>query len=298
MRQWVFLGILIVYSSMSTSEPIICTHHKTGTTLAGTVFRRACAMAPFNLGCDPNAPEKGTIEKCCPYKFDWQCSGKLQGDTVVHFARNPVNEIVSAYHFHKAAKESWTKFPLIPYLKKCGQQQKFRLSCRKLFSQIPRLRENEYDRVLHKLGIKATFRPQESYSGMLQKLSIKDGLALQMYVSTSITHRDMKKARSDYSQKSFKEVCLEDFMRNAESYRKTWTQVFGFLKLPATSNIMEMVDKHGPGAKKMTHYKMGHMDRTASDKKASMKRYVREIDKELFNGSVAAFEEELGCPES
>eukprot|EP00039_Didymoeca_costata_P013260 m.198808 g.198808 ORF g.198808 m.198808 type:complete len:134 (+) comp15720_c1_seq4:594-995(+) len=131
---------------------------------------------------------------------------------------------------------------------------------------------------------------------MLQKLSTKDGLALQMFVSTSVTHKQMIAARQRYSKKKYKSVCLESFSRNGESYREAWGSIFDFLGLPATKNIMEMIENHGPSAKTLRAHKKKHMDSTSTEAKNKLKTLVREIDKELFDGRVAALEQELGCP--
>eukprot|EP00039_Didymoeca_costata_P013259 m.198809 g.198809 ORF g.198809 m.198809 type:complete len:116 (+) comp15720_c1_seq4:68-415(+) len=100
-----FIRLYFLFFLLHVSEQkhVICIHHKTGTMLAASVFRRACAMASFN-SCDPSYPEKGKLS-CCPYTFDVACTGKHKAEMVVHFLRNPVNEIISAYHFHKVAFE-------------------------------------------------------------------------------------------------------------------------------------------------------------------------------------------------
>lgn len=185
---------------------------------------------------------------------------------VVHFVRDPIDVVKSAYLYHQKGLE--------PFTKKTNFSPE-------LFVNDPMLGPE--------------WRENETFQEMLLRLPTQLGVRAQYLQSYHSLENKMMvnwvycKGSSDLC----KQVCLEDFMKSSVSYNRTWLGVLDFLGIDhGYMDCIAQFDVNRP--------EFGDVDHTTSSdvspKEArEILRYAREADDHLTQGTLQAAGEHLRC---
>lgn len=193
---------------------VLCTHHKAGTTLVGSVM--SDVAAELGLRFRVAHPETGTY---LPKRADvvHHLHSRIPSDALpkgvrgVHVIRDPREVVVSGYLYHLRTDEAW-----------CTNDD-FRVVGPIGFPQVPfeRLTDTEEEKAayLERLG-------GRSYRENLRSRSREEGLVFEMDGYAGRTIRDMLAWLP--GRPGFLELKLEEIMAD---YDAAWERIFGHMGL-------------------------------------------------------------------
>lgn len=186
---------------------------------------------------------------------------------VVHFVRDPIHMVKSAYLYHQKSIE--------PFLKKTNYSPE-------LFVKDPLLgsewREDEtFQEFLLRLPMQLGVRAQylQSYHSIQEKM-------MPNWVNCT-AHADL-----------CKQACLEDFMKSSESYNRTWLSILDFLGMD--HSYMDCISDFDMNSASFN----GDREHTTSsdlsvNDENKILQYVLEADDSLTQGALKASSKQLQC---
>jgi len=142
------------------------------------------------------------------------------GIRFLHFTRDPVEQVLSAYFYHRSDRhEAWLRVPNSP-------QIKYVLAvCRDAATT------HELAQVCKTAAARATL----SYQGLLQELQPEDGIIVQALQSVSII-RSMAQVNRALAQAPCLRMNLDlDIVTKSGRFEQMWEQAFRFLGVPEAS---------------------------------------------------------------
>lgn len=220
------------------------TYHKTGTVMARNV----------KLECLKDEPVAFMGHG------EWSVESKK-----VHFVRDPVAMVVSAYLYHRTSGENWLSVP------------------DKHFGWVNRSRATAHYYV-----------KGESYQGFLNRVPQSVGVQAEFQRSSTVLELMLEQAWM-CSTRPFncKQVCLEAFTASSEGYNETWREILDFLHVPAhyldCISLYDLLNPHYAG--KMAD----HGTSTSAEELAKMTQEVLELDQVQLNGMLSKGAASLDC---
>lgn len=256
-------------------------HHKTGTFLAASVFRRLCGL---KYRPDGDA-EQGSLSNCPRFTLRYNGRFASTGVHTVHFMRNPFDMVISGYFYHReAAKpERWTLLPL------------HKPTAHRILRAV---RQALFHIQTHPgLGVLSAAK-NESFRDYLQRVPMRDGLYLSMLAAQKSDIQDMVQTHVRKSP-TYMSTCMRDFTSSQESFLATWAAVANFTGFGGDSGvpwdfISRAISPHGPGAP-MRPAKAAHVNTGATGMKEMARELVVHLDQEVNHGTLASAEMFIGC---
>lgn len=270
----------------------VCTHHKSGSFLAGSVFRRLCGLT-YRADRDP---ERGELEDC---NADWSCQLRDVDDAAgvrrtVHFMRNPADLVVSAYFYHRrvSGDEPWLHIPIGS--REEGDEDNPILEA--IDRTLLHVRSSSG------LGLQAERGKLESYQAYLNRVPLRDGLYVSLRVAMLTSVRDMIAIHAARRRLAGRYIstCMSDFTGTAAAFAAKWVEIATFTgynggDVSPHDDIVRAVAPHGPGVTKRPR-RARHENPLSTEEKNIARQLVLELDASLNHGELATAEALVGCP--
>lgn len=245
------------------------TYHKTGTVLARTVGEH-CLQPNTTL---PEGNLSGLEWNNIAFFGHGELPDEFAGP-VVHFVRDPVALVASAYLYHLNSSESWLHVP--------GRAWAF----------------------IHKDHVnRARVEKRETYSEFLNRMARGQGVRAEALRSLSDMSSMLNNSLACHKSSYCLQVCLEEFTASSTSFMRTWKHILRHMGYTPTSASLKETVKCASNydiLKSMSNDTGGHIKHTtANDLTPALLSKVRNvlnhIDDGVGKGLIANLTKTLGC---
>jgi len=219
---------------------LLAAHHKSGTELLSQASR--CFDSSFDYTVDRH----------------WEGDRLDPHEKALHLIRDPISLLLSAYMYHRATGEEWTRQP---------------------GGAWTRLKNDPFfhNMVLH----------DESYTAFLLRVDEVVGIRAEIHQLTNeFIQIESAEKYCGVSSRCL-QMCLEDFTVSSSSYDASWRKIFNFMGKQQTPEIYKCLSRSdlnrnlGPGGEHSSHITTNSI---SESKYNYLRNVAAELDAKVYNG--------------